>query len=499
VFYCSSDHQRQHWKTHKKTCQRAPPTASYVPGETPEPIAAPSVDASFAGSHPAEDSLEERARQVFASIAKMKVDNAALDQRIDQTVSKATGAKVDLQSYELAFKVCCRLNNLWSCILALLDWLMRACVCGVCVCGVCVCVCFFVCVCVCVCVCVVCICITRQHMEATMEELHQTVMRSVVAGFGPSAPVDEVEPSLDGDADATSGCPIGADPSEVHAASVVSDHASATGDSPSTAVTSTPVFEGRTSAVMAAAASDSKRSFRDPSAWIVGLVTVVEQATWLVDCYRMRIDDEYTVAGGNRVGPNDPYRTPASVWAHALVFARLAVARGVLASPPAVLLPEFWPSFTQRLAAVMFQAFGKEDAKRVYGRENVFTVMSGGRSLRFTAEMIYDSGVQGPTDKAPVHVAMIAEVAQVVTTASGTPKSSAQELLQSGTRLACLPIGSPTQPLLSLSLSLSLSHTHAYTYTHAHTYITHILTPSITYFLSLSLSFFLALRARKQF
>jgi len=138
------------------------------------------------------------------------------------------------------------------------------------------------------------------------------------------------------------------------------------------------------------------------------------------------------VAGGNHVGPNDPYRTPASVWAHALVFARLAVSRGVLVAPPA--LPEFWPSFTHRLATVMFQAFGKEDAKRVYGRENVFTVMSGGRSLRFTAEMIYDSGVQGPTDKAPVQIAMIEEVARVVTTASGTPKTTAQELLQPGTR-----------------------------------------------------------------
>ena len=40
-------------------------------------------------------------------------------------------------------------------------------------------------------------------------------------------------------------------------------------------------------------------------------------------------------------------------------------------------------------------AFEKSDAGDKYGRENVFSAMMGGRSLRVSAETIYGSGVAG--------------------------------------------------------------------------------------------------------
>ncbi len=46
------------------------------------------------------DSLNERARQVFASIAQMKVDNAALDQRINATKALADGARAGIRQFE---------------------------------------------------------------------------------------------------------------------------------------------------------------------------------------------------------------------------------------------------------------------------------------------------------------------------------------------------------------------------------------------------------------
>jgi hypothetical protein len=108
VFYCSSDHQRQHWKTHKKSCK----SSSCAPASDVCAVAAsapllepPASDVTLSSPSPAADSLEERARHVFANIAKMKAANAVLDQRIDQTVNRAVGAKSDMQSYELAFKV----------------------------------------------------------------------------------------------------------------------------------------------------------------------------------------------------------------------------------------------------------------------------------------------------------------------------------------------------------------------------------------------------------
>lgn len=43
---------------------------------------------------------------------------------------------------------------------------------------------------------------------------------------------------------------------------------------------------------------------------------------------------------------------------------------------------------------MVIYAFEKSDAQEKYGRENVFAAMMGGRSLRFTGEVVYGSSCQ---------------------------------------------------------------------------------------------------------
>ena len=50
-------------------------------------------------------------------------------------------------------------------------------------------------------------------------------------------------------------------------------------------------------------------------------------------------------------------------------------------------------------------AFEKADAKDKYGGENIFQVTFGGRSLRFTAEMVYSSSFMSH-EEADVKVAV---------------------------------------------------------------------------------------------
>ena len=101
---------------------------------------------------------------------------------------------------------------------------------------------------------------------------------------------------------------------------------------------------------------------QNPCAWTVGLGEK-KQREWLVDCYRMRRDFKYALEGDKIVQDF-------------LVFCRLAKEQGAL--------PEgwIWSKFLDTAAELLPYAFEKSDAKEKYGGENVFALVTGGRSLR---------------------------------------------------------------------------------------------------------------------
>jgi hypothetical protein len=52
-------------------------------------------------------------------------------------------------------------------------------------------------------------------------------------------------------------------------------------------------------------------------------------------------------------------------------------------------------SFLAKAADLINYAFEKSDAQEKYGSENIFSAITGGRSLRYTAELIYQTSVSG--------------------------------------------------------------------------------------------------------
>eukprot|EP00698_Gefionella_okellyi_P022497 TRINITY_DN7468_c0_g1_i2.p2 TRINITY_DN7468_c0_g1~~TRINITY_DN7468_c0_g1_i2.p2 ORF type:complete len:120 (-),score=30.53 TRINITY_DN7468_c0_g1_i2:66-425(-) len=54
-----------------------------------------------------------------------------------------------------------------------------------------------------------------------------------------------------------------------------------------------------------------------------------------------------------------------------------------------------WDACLKVASGLLKYAFEKSDAQEKYGGENVFAVIMGGRSLRYTAEHVLGSGAQG--------------------------------------------------------------------------------------------------------
>ena len=125
----------------------------------------------------------------------------------------------------------------------------------------------------------------------------------------------------------------------------------------------------------------------DPSSWSKGL-SKKDQYEWLCNCYQMRCDDDYVYGGCNLHGPYDPDAGPESIAKDFLVFCTLA--------NRAKVFPSDWDmeAFLKVAPEFIVFAFEKSDAKERWGSENYFEAEMGGRSLRYTAEKIYKSGVQ---------------------------------------------------------------------------------------------------------
>lgn len=66
--------------------------------------------------------------------------------------------------------------------------------------------------------------------------------------------------------------------------------------------------------------------------------------------------------------------------------------------------PWDWQAFLKRAVLFLPFAFEKSDAQEKWGSENVFNaMMMGGRSLRFTGEQIYGTGVMQQCETDPEH------------------------------------------------------------------------------------------------
>ncbi|KAJ1549811.1 hypothetical protein HK096_010310 [Nowakowskiella sp. JEL0078] len=123
------------------------------------------------------------------------------------------------------------------------------------------------------------------------------------------------------------------------------------------------------------------------SQWAKGL-ELIAAAEWFIDCYRMRIDDEYCLKGNFR-GLYNVDHTKKEIVLDFLLHCHLARFNQVI--------PENWDwaLCLNKFGYLLGYAFEKDDAREKYGSENYFSGMLGGRSLRFTGEIIYRNPLSG--------------------------------------------------------------------------------------------------------
>lgn len=131
-----------------------------------------------------------------------------------------------------------------------------------------------------------------------------------------------------------------------------------------------------------------------PSAfWSQGLEKK-KKYDWLVNCYRMRVEDDCFYGKGKKRGL---YLTTAThqmrqckiaktwITLDFLLFCKLASSKNVIPQ-----LDWDWKKLLVSASRLLGAGeFTKENAIKLYGSENVFDINRGGRSLRYTAELVY--------------------------------------------------------------------------------------------------------------
>jgi hypothetical protein len=128
-----------------------------------------------------------------------------------------------------------------------------------------------------------------------------------------------------------------------------------------------------------------------PDAWAAGL-SAEQQLEWIIDCYRMRVDDD--AMGGEMRGVYNPDADKMDVTVDFMQFCLLAQRRLVL-TKRIMADEQRWAALLDKAVQLVPFAFEKSDAQDKWGGENVFAVATGGRSLRYTAERVYGSGIMG--------------------------------------------------------------------------------------------------------
>lgn len=127
-----------------------------------------------------------------------------------------------------------------------------------------------------------------------------------------------------------------------------------------------------------------------------------------------------TPAGGQLRGLYDPDSTTESILEDFLLFCKLAVMHSVV--PPGW----SWSKFLTAAAKLLPYAFEKSDAQEKWGGENVFAAAMGGRSLRYTGEVVYGSSTMGggeqPQEARELHRQVMGHWGVLV---SGSPEGEA--------------------------------------------------------------------------
>lgn len=140
---------------------------------------------------------------------------------------------------------------------------------------------------------------------------------------------------------------------------------------------------------------DLVQTLSDKTSWFSNL-TEKERYEWLVDCYRMRVDDDYTWGGGHLHGLYEPDPMDGqklTIIKDFLIFLKLAVRNGVIPHSDSFSFSEC----LKQANGLLPYAFEKSDARDKWGGENVFSTRP---SLRRTAEAIYDSSCMNPHEEA---------------------------------------------------------------------------------------------------
>lgn len=133
-------------------------------------------------------------------------------------------------------------------------------------------------------------------------------------------------------------------------------------------------------------ASEMRSNIQDKASWWKA-IKAGDRYEWLVNCYQMRVDDDYAW-GGNLRGLYDSSASGegpdrVDIARDFYVFCRMAKENGVLPR-------EFkWRPFIEKAKKLLGFAFEKSDAKERWGGENVFSALMGQPSLRVTAEQVY--------------------------------------------------------------------------------------------------------------
>ena len=132
-------------------------------------------------------------------------------------------------------------------------------------------------------------------------------------------------------------------------------------------------------------------NFSDKASWWNRL-RPEDRYEWLVNCYQMRVDDDYAW-GGNLRGLYDCSGDPdrRDIARDFFVFCRFAKENGVLPKEGFE-----WRPLIKRAKKLLGFAFEKSDAKERWGGENVF---SAGPSLRRTAEHVYGVAMAGEDEQ----------------------------------------------------------------------------------------------------
>ena len=148
------------------------------------------------------------------------------------------------------------------------------------------------------------------------------------------------------------------------------------------------------------ATDQKRREIGDRQRWAAGFAPP-DVYEWFSNCYMMRCDDDYAWGGGNLHGPYCPDATTQSNAFDFLVFCVLASRRNVV--PPGW----DWLAFFKVASQFVCFAFEKSDAQERWGGENVFSALTGsngGRSLRYTAEVVYGSSCQSGSTEHSDHI-----------------------------------------------------------------------------------------------